>query len=196
MNPPQNINNELSVPLKNTEKLVYPFCCCYYSINELQFYKFINIWDFIIGIILINQFNGFIGDYVNIILFVISLICLIRYAFNQNYGSCLNKFYANVRLFISFYGLIALIILIYFDIQKLIEMHNVPYYENHADTDLMYKEFENNLESFFFLRTPVLIGNVISIQWSFMFKNVIFNYNADDNDNEMKIKNQEIDIKN
>ena len=163
MNPPQNINNHFSQPLKPSENPVSPMCCCYYSFTERSFYKFINIWDVFFGIF--GLFAGNIPQIIlNVCFLIVVIICLVKFCQNGNYGTGLHKAYAIIRLVFVFLQLVFIIvtsILIILALTQINEKHQA------------YGPFIVHLVISCGILLPITI---VSIQWSFLLKNTVNNF--------------------
>ena len=162
MNPPQNINNHFEQPLKSEDIQVSPMCCCYYNFTEESFYKFLNIWDIVFFIISIVTGN-IEQMLITILSLVLAIIAFILYCKNGNYGSCLHKVYAIVRLV---FIIIDLILIIAFGIMAIISLSKASSHDNGYAVVLIYVIV--NLGIFM----PILL---VSINWSFILKRVVYN---------------------
>ena len=163
MNPPQNINNHFSQPLKPSENSVSPMCCCYYSFTERSFYKFINIWDLIFAGF--GIFGGSIPQLILSIAFLLLvIISLVKFCQNGNYGTGIHKVYAIVRLVFVFLQLIIIIAMAVIWIWALSKLNT----QHEAYTPLVVH---------IVISCAILLPvTIISIQWSFLLKNAVNNY--------------------
>ena len=162
MNPPQNINNHFSQPLKAEDRQVSPMCCCYYTFTERGFYKFINIWDLIFACL--GLLGGKIPQIImSVLFFIFVLICLIKFCNNGDYGTGFHKAYAIIRLVFVFLELIFIII---FSVLCIVTLSKLD--SNHE----AYGPVLTVLITYAAILLPITI---VSIQWSFLLKNVINN---------------------
>ena len=167
MNPPQNINNHYDNQPKTEEMQVSPMCCCYYNFTEESFYKFINIWDIVFTIF--SCFSANIASIIiNILMLILVVICLVKYNQNDKYDSSVHKAYAIIRIVFVFLELIVVLI---FGVLALIALLNISSHDHRFSTILI--SLIINLA----ILLPILL---ISIQWSFLLKNVINNQQAQD----------------
>ena len=137
-------------------------CCCYYNFTEEGFFKFIAIWDVVFG--LLTLIDGTIWSRIlSALLFIFALISLIMYCQNKNYSTGFHKCYAILRMiwvFIYLIGIIAILVLF--------------------GAALGHPSLTDEQKAFIIITLViyaviVLPLTCISIQWSFLLKNVVNN---------------------
>ena len=136
-------------------------CCCYYNFTQQSFYKFINIWDLVFGILCL-----FGGDLIilitNILFLVIVLIALILFCNSGRYNTGLHKAYAIIRLIFVFFELILYLTIGILWIIALVGA------DPHAQGYVVLAVYTAIL---FGIKIPIMIA---SIQWSFLLRKVVF----------------------
>ena len=105
-------------PLKvdATIQLVYPMCCCCYSITEKFFYSFINFFDLVFAVVLlvfkgttINEDKVTNSCYLTLygIWFVLAVVSYVMYCSSaSNYGTFIHKLYAIIRMGLAIVNLV------------------------------------------------------------------------------------------
>ena len=167
-----NQNYHYEQKMDYSKQVVFPMCCCCYSVTEKGFYTFINLFDLLMAVFVLvysaltlkeSKIVGSSNLSLYALWFVISGVSLIIYcSSNKNYGSCLHKIYAIIRMGLT---IINLAFVCFGTIAVIVQLGDEDLKSKH--TEFVFGLILNVL---FFI--PM---GIVSVNWSCILSKVVHN---------------------
>ena len=170
---PQNNFQQPQQKIDFTQQLVYPMCCCCYSITEKGFYAFLNFFDIVVAVFYLVYNGVTLSDdkvtnscYLALysVWFVLAVISYFMYCSSRNnYGTCIHKMYTIIRMGMAIVNLVFVCLGLVLVILALNNDHNNA--QSHAT-------YVSAILIFVLVELPL---GLVSLNWSCILSRVVHN---------------------